>query len=589
MSRLCGRRLKEDPKDAKLQSHKFLIRGGYVRQVTSGIYSALPMGLRVLRKVESIIREEMNRIDGQEVLLPVAMPRELWEESGRWESVGQELLRFRDRTGKDMLLGMTHEEAVVHLARNEVSSYKDFPFMLYQIQTKFRDEPRSRGGLIRVREFTMKDAYSFHTDTADMEEYYTRAHKAYSRIFARAGLKNVAVVASDAGIMGGGLSHEFMLVTPGGEDTLIICSSCSYRANKEVAVSRISEAAGQEIADLEKVHTPNCKTIEDVAAFLKIEPSQTAKAVFFADAEGKPVFVVVRGDREVNEIKLKKVLQTLELRFLTDEEIRAMGSEPGYASPMGVDGKDLRIVVDPTVASAVSLVTGANEADHHYRNFNFDRDLRGKVACPVIIEDIISVEENDACVECGKPLNICRGIEIGNIFQLGEKYSKPMNMTFVDDNGRSHNAVMGCYGIGVGRLMASVMEESNDKWGPIWPISIAPYQVHICALNMKNEPKVREVAEAIYQDLQDRGIEVIYDDRDEKAGPQFADADLTGIPLRVVVSPKTVAEDQVEFKIRGIRDGELVALDDLGGHIEEKIDQMLRELDETAEKAVAEA
>lgn len=571
MSNLCGKRLKEDPKDSQLPSHKFLIRGGYARQVSTGSYSLLPIGLKIIRKIENIIRQEMDNINGQEVLLPVVLPRELWDESGRWESVGSELLRFTDRTGKDMLLGMTHEEAVVHLARNEVSSYKNFPFMLYQIQTKYRDEPRSRGGLIRVREFTMKDAYSFHTSQEDLEKYYEKVRQAYMNIFKRAGIKNLAVVEADSGMMGGAISHEYMLVTPGGEDTLIICPECGYSANREVATGSV-KAYPKDLLPLEKIHTPNCKTIEDVAGYLKIPTHQTGKAVFFADQDNNLVFVVVRGDREVNEAKVKKIIKSPELRFATEEEIIAAGSVPGFASAIGINPDKVKIIIDKTVTESGQLVVGANQTDYHFQNFDFKRDM-AKTADKIIVADVISTAAGDKCPNCSATLEVNRGIEIGNIFQLGTKYTESMNMTYLDKNGKSKHVIMGCYGIGVGRLMASVIEDSHDNYGPIWPISIAPWHVHINALNLKIA-EIREAAEKIYETLKKAGIEVLFDDRDEKAGPQFAEADLIGIPIRLVLSKKTVANNECEFKLRGSRDKENISIDSALDKIKETIKKL---------------
>jgi prolyl-tRNA synthetase len=565
VSKLVGRTLREDPKDVKLVSHKFLLRGAYVRQVASGIYSLLPIGMQIKKKIEAIIREEMNAIEGQEVLLPVVMPRDLWDEAGRYESVGSEMLRFRDRNNNEMLLGMTHEEPVVHLARTEIVSYKQLPVMMYQIQTKFRDEARSRGGLIRVREFTMKDAYSFHTNNDDLEEYYKRAHKAYERIFTRVGLKNFVDVESDSGMIGGSVSHEFMLVTPFGEDTLIMCEKCGYRANKEIAVSPFS-LVKEDMNEMEKVPTPEKKTIEEVSSFLGVKESQTAKAVFYMHDNKQLVFVLIRGDLDVNDNKLNKILGTGELRPATDEEIKAAGSVPGYASPVGLDPKLFSLIVDPTVSGSSNLVTGANEKDFHYVNFNYGRDLQGGV-----IADVAVPREGDPCPECSEKLNINRGIEIGNIFQLGTKYSKPMGCTFLDENGKSKTAIMGCYGIGVGRLLASVMEENHDDWGPIWPVSIAPWQVQICSLDMK-KPGILDESLKIYNELKSAGIDVLWDDRNEKAGVQFKDADLRGIPFRLILSVRNIKNGQVEFKVRGSRDSEKWPLNEVSKNIIEIVE-----------------
>ena len=560
MSKMVGRRIKEDPKDAKTISHKFLIRGGYARMVSAGIYSLLPVGKRIIDKIEAVIRDEMNKIDGQEVLMPVVLPAELWEESGRYESVGQELLRFQDRNGKRMLLAMTHEEAVCHLVRTELSSYKQLPAMVYQIQTKYRDEARPRAGLIRVREFTMKDAYSFHISQECLDEYYEKAHQAYVNIFRRVGMNDVISIESNSGMMGGKVSHEFMAVSENGEDTIFISPDGTYRANREIATAawKFEKEAALE---LEKVHTPNAKTIEEVSAFLGIEAKNTGKAVFYRnDVSGELIFAVIRGDFDVNESKLQNISLAPELSFADDDAIRAVGCEPGFASPLSVDSSKVKIVVDLSVLESSNLVVGANEADYHYKNFNFERDMTNTK--DIIIADIATVRAGDPCPVTGEPLLEKRGIEVGNIFQLGTKYTDSMNCTVLDQNGKAKNLIMGCYGIGVGRTMASVIEQSNDKFGPIWPITIAPFQVQICALN-PNKENVAEVSDKIYAELTAAGIEVLYDDRGEKAGFMFNDADLLGIPLRLVVSPKTVCEGQVEFKRRGIREGELLKIDNI--------------------------
>ena len=568
MSKLVGRRIKEDPKDAKTVSHKFLIRGGYIRPVSAGIYSLLPTGERIVKKIEAIIREEMNRIDGQEVLMPVVLPAELWQESGRYESVGAELLRFRDRNEKPMILAMTHEEAIVHLVRTELNSYKQLPVMLYQIQTKYRDEARPRAGLIRTREFTMKDAYSFHTDQADLERYYARCHEAYERIFRRVGMKNVLSIESNSGMMGGKVSHEFMAICDCGEDTVITNADYSYRANREIAVAAWKFEKGEPLL-LEKVHTPGMKTIEDVAGFLGVKPENTGKAVFYQDAHtGELIFVLIRGDFEVNEVKLANALKVPELKFADDAAIEAAGAVPGFASPVGIDPARARIIVDRSAAESGNLVVGANETDYHYRNFNFDRDLAGS-GC--LVADIACVREGDPCPLTGQPLQFLRGIEVGNIFQLGTKYSDAMHCDYLDRDGKSHPMVMGCYGIGIGRAMAAVIEQSCDEYGPIWPMSIAPWQVELCAINPEKEG-VGEACERLYAELQAAGIEVLYDDRGEKAGSMFSDADLLGIPLRLVVSPRTLAEKQAEFKVRGSRDAERIALDAAVSHVAARVE-----------------
>ena len=554
LSQLVGQRLKEAPRDAQTASHIFLVRGGYVRPVSAGIYSLLPLAKRITAKLEQIIREEMNGIGGQEVLMPIVQPQELWEESGRANDIGDELLRFKDRNAKSMVLGMTHEEAVVHLVRTELNSYKQLPFMLYQIQTKYRDEARPRAGLIRVREFTMKDGYSFHTDEECLARYYAEVHSAYTRIFERVGLKNCISIESDTGMMGGAVSHEFMAVADCGEDTIFMSPDGQYKANRDIAVSNLAYVKEEPLA-LEKVRTPGKETIEEVAGFLGVDPSQTGKAVFYVDPEGTLVFVLIRGDIEVNETKLRNHLGITELAFANDDMIRAVGAEPGYASILDVAPDKARIIVDRSAAESSNLVVGANEPDYHYRNFNYGRDAdTGEIV------DIATVRAGDPCPLTGEPLEMTRGIEVGNIFQLGTKYSQAMGCTFLDQNGRARPAIMGCYGIGVGRTMAAVVEQSHDDYGPIWPISIAPYHVHICALNPKDEA-VHSAAEQLYGELQDRGIEVLYDDRGEKAGFAFNDADLIGIPFRLIVSPKTVSEGKVEFRRRESRDKQLIDCD----------------------------
>ena len=477
--------------------------------------------------------------------MPVVLPAELWKESGRWDSVGAELLRFKDRNGKDMMLGMTHEEAVVQLVRTEITSYKQLPVMLYQIQTKYRDEARPRAGLIRVREFTMKDAYSFHVDQASLEEYYKRAHDAYVRVYERIGLKNFLSIQSDSGMFGGSVSHEFMAIADCGEDTLFVSQDGQYKANREIATAKL-QYVKEDPKPLEKVATPGCKTIDDLAKFLNIPTSCTCKAVFYKDSEGKLVFVCLRGDLEVNEVKLRKAIKS-EFTFADDELIRSVGAVPGFASLYSIDPKKVRAVVDPSAVESSNLVVGANEEDCHLLNFNYERDVPNKE--DILVTDIANVREGDPDPIKGEPLKMLKGIEIGNIFQLGIKYSKAMGCNYLDENGKSHPMVMGCYGIGVGRAMAAVIEQCHDDYGPIWPLSIAPYQVHIIGLNYNQQP-VADACEKLYADLQAAGVEVLLDDRGGKAGPAFADADLIGIPIRVVVSPKTLQESNVEFKHR---------------------------------------
>jgi prolyl-tRNA synthetase len=556
MSQMIGRQVKETPRDAQTVSHQYLLRGGYVRPVSMGIFSLLPLGKRIAMKIEGIIRDEMNRIQGQEVLMPVVLPADLWRESGRYESVDEALLRFKDRNEKDMLLGMTHEEAVVALARTEANSYKQLPFMLYQIQTKYRDEARPRAGLIRCREFTMKDAYSFHETEEDLSRYYDLCHEAYVRIFNRIGMKNVVSIQSDTGMMGGKVSHEFMAIADIGEDTIFMSPDGKYLANREVATTALKfEKKAEE--PLTEVHTPGKKTIEEVTEFLKVPTTQAGKAVFYSMPNTSKdrslgteilVLAVIRGDIEVNEVKLKNFLKTPILHPASEELIKSAGSVPGYASPLGLDPRKVKIIFDRSARESSNLVVGANKEEYHFTGFNFDRDL-GSVASQIQVTDIATAREGDPCPLTGQPLQMKRGIEVGNIFQLGVKYSEAMNCTFLDRNGKSKPMIMGCYGIGVGRAISSAIEQSHDQYGPIWPMSIAPYQVHLIALNI-NQDEVRKAAEKIYSELLAQGVEVLFDDRNEKAGSAFNDADLIGAPLRLIVSPKTLAENVVEYKTR---------------------------------------
>lgn len=541
VGRMLGERFKEAPKDCVIASHALMMRGGYMKYVGNGIYSLFTPAKRITSKIEKIIREEMDRIDGEEVLFPVVMPATLWQQSGRFESVGSELVRLKDRNGNDMVLGMTHEEAAVHLARDTAKSYADFPFMIYQIQTKFRDEPRARGGLIRVREFTMKDAYSFHTSQADLEQYYQRCYEAYERIFRRAGAKHVIAVKSDSGMMGGSVSHEFMLLSEIGEDTLAICPECGYKANMEAAECIVENAAG-EMAPLAKVHTPGAKTIEDLAKFLDADAKRLCKAVVYQrNADDSYVIVFIRGDLDVNETKLRNFLGCeIHPAVVTEES----GIVAGFIGAIGLT-ENVTVVWDRSLAGIENLVCGANETDYHYTGFCIGRDI-GKVD----YVDVAKIYAGAVCPVCGKhAITIQKGIEIGNIFQLGTKYTKSMGMTYLDANGELQNPIMGCYGIGVGRLCASICQESHDDYGPIWPMSIAPWQVEICNLRC-DDKTVSDVADALYESLQSSGVEVLYDDRNIRPGAMFADADLFGIPVRAVVSPKTCERGVVEVSLR---------------------------------------
>ena len=541
VSKLLGQRFKNPPSDCVIESHALMVRGGYMKYMANGIYSLFMPGRRIVRKIEQIIREEMDKAGGQEVLFPVAMPASLWEESGRYSSIGSELARWTDRSGNKMVLGMTHEEAAVHLARDTAASYADYPFMIYQIQTKFRDEPRARGGLIRVREFTMKDAYSFHTSKEDLEEYYALLHKSYETIFRRAGAKNVISVKSDSGMMGGSVSHEFMLLSDVGEDTLAICPECGYSANMEAAEVKIENEAA-ESAEIEKIHTPGCTTIEDLGKFLKADPKRFAKAVVYQKNEDDSYIVVfVRGDLDVNETKLRNYLGfEIHPATVTEES----GIVAGFIGPIGLPA-GVRVVFDSSLKGIHNVVSGAGERDYHLSGIDIERDVPG-----VEFTDVAKIFAGAVCPVCGKPvITIEKGIEVGNIFQLGTKYTKAMGMTYLDANGEAQYPLMGCYGIGVGRLAASICQESHDDYGPIWPMSIAPWQVEVCNLRCDDEEVTRR-AEGIYEELEKLGVEVLYDDRDIRPGAMFADADLFGIPIRVVVSPKTAERGVFEVSYR---------------------------------------
>ena len=540
---LVGQRFKERPADCVIDSHALMVRGGYMKYVGNGIFSEFPVLKRVTSKIENIIREEMNSIDGQEVLFPVVMPAELWQESGRYDSIENELVRFQDRNKSKMVLGMTHEEAAVHLVREYGQSYQQYPFMIYQIQRKFRDEARPRAGMIRVREFTMKDAYSFHTSQEDLEQYYEKCYDAYNRIFKRAGIPEVVTVASDSGMMGGSVSHEYMLLNEVGEDSIVLCTACDYRANMEAAQNIVENISNNSLETLECVETPNCKTIEDVCDFLKSDIISSCKAVVYQkNSDDTFVVAFVRGDYEVNETKLRNLVgEDLHPAEITGESPLVAG----YIGPYNISDK-VEYYCDLSLKGIDSLVAGANKENYHYTGLNLERDLEN-----VEFVDIAKVKNGGVCPCCGKPaLQIKRGIEVGNIFQLGTKYTKSMHMQYVDKDGVSHNPIMGCYGIGIGRLAASVCEAKHDDYGPIWPISIAPWEVHICCLRPDDE-ETKNVADSLYEELKKQHVDVIYDDREGvRGGQMFADADLIGAPIRVVVSPRNLKNNAVEITTR---------------------------------------
>ena len=558
LEKLVGDRFKQRPSDCNIDSHALMIRGGYMKYVANGIFSSYMPLKRITRKIEQIIREEMDAIDGQEVSFPVVMPATLWQESGRYESIGSELLRFTDRNKAQMVLGMTHEEAAVQLVREYANSYSKYPFMIYQIQTKFRDEARPRGGLIRVREFTMKDAYSFHTSQEDLEEYYMRCHKAYERIYARAGIPEVISEKADSGMMGGSISHEFMLLTPIGEDSIAICKDCGFRANMEAAESIIENTRDAESQPLAEVHTPNIHTIEDICEFLHTPQDKSCKAV---------VYQRIRGDLDINETKLTNFLGCdIHPAVITPE----CGLNAGYIGPVGLP-EGMTVLFDRSLQNTNNLSCGANKEEYHYTGLDIDRDCKN-----VEYHDFAKIIEGGISPSCGKThITISRGIEGGNIFQLGTKYTKSMGMTYLDKDGSTQTPIMGCYGIGVGRLAASVCEAHHDDYGPIWPMAIAPWQVHICAVRA-DDAEVKEKADALYEDLQKRGVEVIYDDRAVSAGVMFSDADLLGIPLRVIVSPRNLKDGVIEISARDKSFSEKLNPADVADRIQEKIAELMQ-------------
>lgn len=543
LKNLVSQRFKERPADCLIDSHALMIRGGYMKYVANGIYSELPALRRVTSKIEAIIREEMNAIDGQEVLFPIVMPAELWQESGRYDSIANELVRFQDRNQSKLVLGMTHEEAAVHLVREYGQSYQQYPFMIYQIQRKFRDEARPRAGMIRVREFTMKDAYSFHTSQEDLDQYYQKCYEAYQRIFRRVGIPEVVTVASDAGMMGGNLSHEYMLLNEVGEDSIVLCAECDYRANMEAAANIVENVSNGATAPLEYVATPDCKTIEEVCDFFKTDISASCKAVVYQkNADNTFVVAFVRGDYEVNETKLSNLVgDELHVAEITaDTPLTA-----GYIGPYGLS-KQVAYYCDLSLKGMDSLVAGANREGFHLKGLNLERDL-GEID----YVDLAKVKAGGICPCCKKPaLTIQRGIEVGNIFQLGTKYTESMHMQFADKDGTMHYPIMGCYGIGIGRLAASVCEARHDEYGPIFPISIAPWEVHICCIR-PDDLETKSAADHLYEELTKQKVEVLYDDREGvRGGQMFADADLIGVPIRVIVSPRNLKDEKIEVSTR---------------------------------------
>ncbi len=540
--------LKETPAEAEVVSHRLLLRGGYIRKLTAGIYSYLPLGLAAIRKVEQIVREEMNRAGAQELLMPMVQPADLWRETGRYEKYGPELLRFHDRHDRESCLGPTHEEVITDLARREIRSYRDMGKNLYQIQTKFRDEIRPRFGLMRGREFIMKDAYSFDVDDAQSEKCYQKMFEAYTRIFKRCGL-DFRPVEADSGTIGGSFSHEFMVLADTGEDTLAICSSCDYAANMEKAAVKLPVADDSALLDLEKVETPGKRKVAAVCEFMDIVPRELVKTLVFL-ADGQAVAVLVRGDREVEEVKLKNHLGVVEVEMADDKQVYdATGVPTGYLGPVGIT---VKLVVDQEVAAMKNFTVGANEKNYHMKNVNIGRDFEA-----VSVADLRQITKDDPCPQCGEPLILREGIEVGHIFKLGTGYSKAMKAFYQDSDGQEKPMVMGCYGIGVSRIVAAAIEQNHDENGMIFPMPLAPVQVILLNLGIKDE-QITKMADSLYEELMARGVEVLLDDRDERPGFKFKDADLLGIPLRVTVGKRFSKDGIIELRTR--RDGAIEEL-----------------------------
>ena len=567
-SKLYAPTLRQMPAEAETTGHKLLLRAGFIRKAAGGIYTYLPLAWRTIKKIEQIIREEMDAAGGQEIAMPIIQPAELWRESGRWDVYGAEMMRLNDRHGREFALGPTHEEMVTSLVRDEVRSYKQLPLMLYQIQNKYRDEIRPRFGLMRGREFIMKDLYSFDKDIEGMNLSYQKMYDAYGKVFTRCGLK-FRPVEADNGAIGGGHSHEFTVLAESGESSIACCSECDYAASDEKAELKPIVPAAEELLPLEKISTPNAHTIELLANFLGVPTDKTIKAVAFQDDDGRLILAFVRGDHDVNETKLLNATGALHLVMADDEAIKAAGGCPGFMSPIGINGDKAVVVVDSTVELMQNAVTGANETDFHYKNVTPKRDFPD--FCRVA--DIRLVKSGDACPKCGAPLTLTRGIEAGQVFALGTKYSEKLNARFLDENGKEQFFQMGCYGIGVGRTMQAAIEQNNDENGIIWPAAIAPYEAIVVPINAKDEEQMT-CAEKIYGELKANGTDVILDDRLERAGVKFKDCDLIGYPLRVTVSPKGLTQGTVEIKIRKSGEVFLIGIEECA----DKVKELLTEL-----------
>ncbi len=572
MSHLFGQTLREPPSEAEVASHQWLVRAGYIRQIGAGIFSYLPLARRAFNRIEAILREEIDAIGGQELTMPVIHPAELWKATGRWTQIGAEMGRFQDRVGRDLALAMTHEEIAAELAHREIHSYRQLPQLIYHIQTKWRDDPRPRAGLIRVREFTMLDSYSLDADEAGLDQQYQAHYQAYFNIFRRCGLPVIAV-GSDVGMMGGSLAHEYMYLTPIGEDTLLLCPQCGHKANRQVARFRKPAPPEETLRPIEKIATPETKTIEELAQLLGVAKSQTAKAVFLMAATGTTeapreelIFAVIRGDMEVNETKLANAVGARDLRPAREEEIQAVGAVPGYASPIGVRGA--RVIVDDLIPLSPNLVAGANEEGYHLRNVNYGRDFTAEK-----VVDIASAEAGSLCPHCGTPMDQSRGVEVGNIFKLGTRYSEAVGALYLDRDGRTRPIVMGSYGIGVGRLLACIAEEHHDDRGLILPPSVAPYPVHLVQLGSPGT-NAGQLAGQLETALRQAGLEPLYDDRNESAGVKFNDADLIGLPLRLTVSDRALQRGGVEIKRRDSTESSYVAPE----AVPEAVQQILKDL-----------
>lgn len=544
MSNMLISTLREVPAEAEIDSHKLMLRAGMIRKMAAGIYNYMPLGLKVLKNVEEIVREEMNAAGAQEFLASAMIPAELWQESGRWDAYGAEMFRVKDRGDRDFCLGPTHEEVFTDIARNEIKSYKQLPLNLYQIQTKYRDERRPRFGVMRSREFIMKDAYSFDKDQAGLDIVFDKMHDAYVKIFNRCGL-DAKCVEADSGAIGGSNSAEFMVKSEVGEDDVVFCSSCNYAANIEKAASTPDKEEKVELKELNKVETPNARTIEEVAAFFNTDAKKFAKTILF-NADSKIVAVMVRGDREINEVKVSNAIgEVTNLDLASNEEVHnATGAGVGFAGPIGI--KVDILLVDEEVAHMYNFIAGANETGYHVENVNYGRDFEG------VVGDFRNVTEGEKCPCCGAAITIARGTEVGHIFKLGTKYSAAMNANFIDEDGKEKPFVMGCYGIGVTRTLASIIEQHHDENGIIWPLSVAPYHISVIPVNVKDEEQVK-VANELYEELTSMGVEALLDDRNERAGVKFKDSELMGIPMRVTVGKK-IGDGEVEFKLR---DGEM--------------------------------